>query len=120
MMYCEDGKIQRQAYDFTGDPDIEYQLAVQAVPRVLDSRYVTDKERQIMRMKFDDCMSNKAIAAALGLSAATVTQHLQRAYGVFRELFSIVFPRFADDVYIGSKTPVDILQTDNRGAKYAR
>lgn len=100
--------------------DYEYQLAVQAVPRLLKSDNITNIERQCIWYKYHDGMTIYDIAAALGVTPSTVSKHLRRVYRVFRETFAIFFPRFRDGLHIAEKSRVDFLRNDNRGQIYAR
>lgn len=48
--------------------DYEYQLAVHALPRLIQTPLLTDNQRDMLYMRYDKGMTQKAIAAALGVA----------------------------------------------------
>jgi DNA-directed RNA polymerase specialized sigma subunit len=74
--------------------DYEYQLAVRALPRLVDTSLLTDNQRDMLYMRYDKGMSQKAIAAALGVAPATVSKSLKVARRRIGIIYAAIFPRF--------------------------
>lgn len=92
-----DDMIEAQAVAYretlTAD-DYEYQLAVHALPRLIQSPLLTDNQRYMLHMRYDKGMSQKAIAAALGVAPVTVSKSLKAARRRIGIIYAAIFPRF--------------------------
>ncbi len=69
---------------YTGDFDfLERENMIEKVKAAINA--LSDQRREILRMSFDNHLTNKEIAAATGLSVNTVKTHLRLAYADLRK-----------------------------------
>lgn len=84
-------------YADDGTEDSEYQRMRATVINIINSDVLTDRQRDAVRLRFVDGMSNNDVAAVLGVSAGTATRHVNKAMARIRAIMLLSFPRLRSE-----------------------
>lgn len=73
--------------------DPEYQRMILSVKNIVASELLTDRQRDCLLLRYGEGMTGRQIAAAMGVTAPTVSRHLKKARRQVRNVMALSFPR---------------------------